>query len=57
MPKENISPEDAIRIALDEENFSLYRTYDLSRIAAFFADLAAKVTLEVNERIRCGRVV
>lgn len=57
MPKENLSPQDALRIALDEAHFSLYKTYDLSRAAAFLAALSAKLMLEVNGRIERGEAI
>lgn len=57
MPKKDISPKEALRIALDSDHCQLYKTYDLSRVAAFLAMLTNDVTKVVNERIQRGEIV
>jgi hypothetical protein len=56
--KENLKPEDALRIGMmTEDELRLIRTYDISRSAAFLAKLAADLTKTVNERVETGAYV
>lgn len=56
--KQNLSPQDALRLALmTEEDWKSIRTYDLSRAAAFLTELAAGLTKEVNRRVEIGAYI